>query len=97
MLNNSLKGLKELVLICLLLPLLVACQTTKTVYVDRIVEVKVDTPAQLMQECNVSERKGEKVIDYITSERRLRNDLNICNLMIRARNENEVANKVTQK
>jgi hypothetical protein len=75
----------------------VACQTTKTVYVDRIVEVKVNTPAQLMQECNVSERKGEKVIDYITSERRLRNDLNICNLMIRARNENEVANKVTQK
>ena len=97
MLNNYLKGLKELVLICLLLPLLVACQTTKTVYVDRIVEVKVNTPAQLMQECNVSERKGEKVIDYITSERRLRNDLNICNLMIRARNENEVANKVTQK
>jgi hypothetical protein len=97
MLNNSLKGLKELVLICLFLPLLVACQTTKTVYVDRIVEVKVDTPAQLMQECSVSERKGEKVVDYITSERRLRNDLNICNLMIRARNENEVANKGTQK
>lgn len=74
-----------------------ACQNTKTVYVDRIVEVPVNSPPQLMQECNVSKRDGELVIDYIISEKRLRNDLAICNLTIRARNENEMANKTTQK
>jgi hypothetical protein len=74
----------------------VACQT-KTVYVDRIVEVPINTPAQLMQECPVSVRAGEKVIDYITSEKRLRNDLAICNLTIKARNENELAKEYPQK
>jgi hypothetical protein len=72
---------------------LVACQTTKTVYVDRIVEVPINTPPQLMQECLISKREGELVIDYITSEKRLRNDLAICNLTIKARNENEVVQK----
>lgn len=74
-----------------------ACQNTKTVYVDRIIEVPANSPPQLMQECNVSKRDGELVIDYIISEKRLRNDLAICNLTIRARNENEMANKTTQK
>jgi len=46
-----------------------------------------------MQECLISKREGELVIDYITSEKRLRNDLAICNLTIKARNENEVVQK----
>lgn len=74
-----------------------ACQSTSTVYVDRIVEVPVNTPPQLMQECNVSKRDGETVLDYIVSEKRLRNDLAICNLIIKKRNENEMASKPTQK
>lgn len=68
--------------------MLLGCQT-KTVYVDRIIEVPVKTPPQLMKECNISTRDGEKVIDYIISEKRLRNDLAICNLTIKQRNENE--------
>lgn len=84
-------------MLCLSLPLLAACQTTKTVYVDRIVEVPVNTPPQLMQECLVSKRGGNTVLDYIISEKRLRNDLAICNLTIKQRNENEMASKPTQK
>lgn len=64
---------------------------------DRIKEVPINTPPQLMKQCTISQRDGEKVIDYIVSEKRLRNDLAICNLIIKQRNENEMATKVIQK
>ena len=88
--------MRNLALTCVCLVTLVACQT-KTVYVDRIKEVPINTPPQLMKQCTISQRDGEKVIDYIVSEKRLRNDLAICNLIIKQRNENEMATKVIQK
>ena len=68
-----------------------SCASTKPEikYVERIVEVAVNSPPQLVEPCNVSQRSGDRVRDYIISERRLRKDLAICNLMIEARNKNE--------
>ena len=76
--------------ICLLL-MVASCASTKPEikYVERIVEVSVKAPPQLVEPCDVSQRSGNKVRDYIVSERRLRNDLAICNLMIEARNKAE--------
>lgn len=69
----------------------VGCAATKpeVKYVERIVEVPIKTPPQLVESCNVSQRSGNRVRDFITAERRLRNDLAICNLMIEARNKAE--------
>ena len=61
-------------------------------YVEKIVEVKVKAPPQLVEPCKVSERSGNTVRDYIVSERRLRNDLAICNLIIESRNKLENEN-----
>ncbi len=64
------------------------CQT-KTVYVDRVVEVPIATPAPLMKECDIPKRDGELVVDYIVSESRLHNALVICNKVIQERNKYE--------
>ena len=66
-------------------------------YVQKIVEVPVQTPPQLIQPCAISERKGNKVRDYIVSERRLRNDLIVCNIIIEARNRHERLGKTEEK
>ena len=68
-----------------------SCSATKPEikYVERIVEVPIKSPPQLVEPCDVSQRSGNRVRDYIVSERRLRNDLAICNLMIEARNNTE--------
>ena len=42
-----------------------------------------------MQMCSISQRQGDKVIDYIMSERKLRNDIVICNMIIEERNKHE--------
>lgn len=39
--------------------------------------------------CSISQRQGDKVIDYIMAERKLRNDLVICNMIIEERNKHE--------
>lgn len=71
--------------------LISGCASTKpeVKYVERIVEVPVKAPPQLVEPCNVSQRSGDRVRDYIVSERHLRNDLAICNLKIEARNKAE--------
>ena len=66
-------------------------------YVDKIVNVPVESPPQLIQPCAISERKGNKVRDYIVSERRLRNDLIVCNILIEARNRHERLGKTEEK
>lgn len=71
--------------------LISGCASTKPEikYVERIVEVPIKAPPQLVEPCNVSQRSGDRVRDYIISERRLRNDLAICNLKIEARNKTD--------
>lgn len=68
-----------------------SCASTKPEIkvVERITEIPIKAPPQLVEPCNVSQRSGDRVRDYIVSERRLRNDLAICNLMIEARNNTE--------
>lgn len=61
-------------------------------YVEVIKEVQVKAPPQLTEPCKVSKRSGNTVRDYIISERRLRNDLAICNLIIESRNKLEEDN-----
>ena len=75
--------------ICLL-SLISACSISPEVkYVEKIVYVDKPVVPQLVSECNVSVREGNRVRDYIVSERRLRNDLEICNMIIRERNKHE--------
>ena len=71
--------------------LISGCASTKPEikYVERIVEVLTESPPQLVEPCEVSNRSGDRVRDYIIAERHLRNDLAICNLKIEARNKNE--------
>lgn len=88
MLINYPKVLKNSAFLCLCLMALVGCQT-KTVYVDRIVEVPIKTPAPLMKECDIPKRDGNLVVDYIVSESRLHNALVICNRTIQERNKYE--------
>ena len=64
-----------------------ASTSTQIKYVERIVEVPVKPPPQLAEPCDISQRSGERVRDYIVSERRLRNDLVICNLIKESRNK----------
>jgi hypothetical protein len=81
------------VTICLLLSLslLSGCKSTPEIkYVEKIVEVHVTTPPQLMQECHISPLEGSTVYDYIITEGKLRTDLEVCNEMIRLRNQNEI-------
>lgn len=47
-------------------------------------------PPQLMQECHISPLEGNTVYDYIITEGKLRTDLEVCNEMIRLRNQNEI-------
>lgn len=61
-------------------------------YVEVIKEVQVKAPPQLVEPCKISERSGNTVRDYIISEKRLRNDLAICNLIIESRNKLEYKN-----
>lgn len=73
---------------------MVACSSNPNVkVVEKIVEVPVNTPPQLIQLCDVPARDGERVRDYIVSERRLRNALVFCNTMIEIRNRNEMLRK----
>lgn len=58
-------------------------------YVEKIIYVDKPVVPQLVSECSVSVREGNRVRDYIVSERRLRNDLEICNMIIRERNKHE--------
>lgn len=86
----SLKGLKNPVSIWLLALSLVACQSKPEIrYVTKTEYVNVYTAPQLTQMCSISQRQGDKVIDYIMSERKLRNDLVICNMIIEERNKHE--------
>lgn len=72
----------------------VACSSSPDVkIVEKIVEVPVNTPPQLMQPCDIPTRDGERVRDYIVSERRLRNALVFCNTLIEIRNRNEALSK----
>jgi hypothetical protein len=66
------------------------CNSTPEVrYVEKIVNVSTPTPKQLMEPCDIPRRKGNKVKDYIVSERRLHNALVFCNTLIEIRNRNE--------
>ncbi len=58
-------------------------------YVDRVVEV--NKPSIPIKECIIPRRDGDTVIDYIVSESRMHNALVICNLQIKAHN-NDKAN-----
>lgn len=67
-----------------------ACQSKPEIkYVTKTEYVNVYTAPQLMQQCSISQRQGDKVIDYIMAERKLRNDLVICNMIIEERNKHE--------
>lgn len=76
--------------------LLGGCKTTEIKYVDRVVEIEKPTSPLLTQECEIPKRDGDRVVDYIVSESRMHNALVICNLMIKARN-NELVIKTPQK
>ena len=66
------------------------CNSTPEVkYVEKIVNVPTLTPPQLMEPCDIPVRNGNKVKDYIVSERRLHNALVFCNTLIEIRNRNE--------
>ena len=90
-LTNYLKTASRVAVITWTLILINGCSSTKPdiQYVQKIVEVPVQAPPQLIQPCAISERKGNKVRDYIVSERRLRNDLIVCNIIMEARNKHE--------
>lgn len=82
------KALKLSVTIWMLV--LTGCSSTPEVrYVDKIVNVYTPTPFQLIEPCDIPARNGNKVKDYIVSERRLHNALVFCNTMIDIRNRNE--------
>jgi hypothetical protein len=73
---------------------LVGCSSTKPEikYVPKIERITIPAPKMLTQECDIPKREGNRVVDYIVSERRLYNALEICNLYIRERNNNERQN-----
>lgn len=98
-LTNYLKTASRVTVITWTLILINGCASTSPdiQYVEKIVEVAVQSPPQLIQPCTISERKGNKVRDYIVSERRLRNDLIVCNILIEARNRHERLGKTEEK
>lgn len=80
--------------------ILMGCSSTPEVrYVEKIVNVPTPTPFQLIEPCDIPTRNGNKVKDYIVSERRLHNALVFCNTMIDIRNRNEqnIQTKLSEK